>query len=113
MTQVSLASQLSPLLSVHSLSLHNNHKLPTGEEDVDSTQWLEFFQPFTHVGEVEVLEEKFVPGIVRALVAEDMATGVLLGLIKLCLSGYRNHHQWRKLLSSPSLHTGSPVALCI
>jgi hypothetical protein len=38
-----------------------------GWEDVDSTQWLEVFLPFTHVGELRV-SGQLVPGIVQALV---------------------------------------------
>jgi hypothetical protein len=84
-------SQLSPLLSsVRFLVINRNFKLPAGEEDVDSTQWLELFQPFTHVTRVYVLEKPLVPGIVQALVAEDMATEVLPELTSLRLSGYRS-----------------------
>jgi hypothetical protein len=88
-TQIS--SQLSPRHpSVHSLDIWSIRRLATGEEDVDSTQWLEFFQPFTHVKKVQVFEKKLVPGIVQALVAEDMATGVLPELTCLHLEGYRD-----------------------
>jgi hypothetical protein len=87
-TQIS--NQLSPLISsVHSLSIKKGYKLPTGEEDVDSTQWLELFQPFTHATQLHVWEKQLVPGIVQALVAEDMAAGVLPELTSLHLSGYR------------------------
>jgi hypothetical protein len=76
-TQIS--TQLSPLLSsVHSLSIKKGHQeLPIGEEDVDSTQWLELFQPFTHVMRIDVWEKQLVPGIVQALTMEEMAAGVL------------------------------------
>jgi hypothetical protein len=88
-TQIS--SQLSPhLSSVHSLSIKKGHELPSGEEDVDSVQWLELFQPFTHVTQVHVWEKKLVPGIMQALVAEDVAAGVLPELTSLHLSGYRS-----------------------
>ena len=88
-TQIS--SQLSPLLSsVRSLTIQSIDRFPTGEEDVDSTQWVEFFQPFTHVTEVEVWKEKLLPGIVQALVAEDLTPEIVLPeLTSLCLKGYR------------------------
>ena len=85
-TQIS--SQLSPIFSsVHTLDIQSDDELPTGE-DVDSTQWLELFQPFTHVTQVYVLE-KLVPGIAEALVAEDMTPEVLPELTSLQLGGYR------------------------
>jgi hypothetical protein len=88
-TQIS--TQLSPLLSsVHSLSIKKGHQeLPIGEEDVDSIQWLELFQPFTNVMRIDVWEKQLVPGIVQALTMEDMAAGVLPELSSLRLSGYR------------------------
>ena len=54
---------------------------------MDSTEWLEFFRPFTHVTLVRVSEELLVPSIVQALVTEDMAT-VLPELFSLHLEGY-------------------------
>ena len=85
-----ISNQLFPLLSgVQSLSIKKDRNLPTGEEDVDSTQWLELFQPFTHVTQVYVWEKELVPGIVQALATEDMAAGVLPELSALYLSGYR------------------------
>jgi hypothetical protein len=88
-TQIS--SQLSPLLSsVQSLGIKNGHELATGEENVDSAQWLEFFQPFTHVTQVDVWEKELVPAIVKALVAEEMTTEVLPELTSLHLSGYHS-----------------------
>ena len=84
-----ILSQLSSLLSsVHLLDIQSE-ELPTGEEDVDSTQWLELFQPFTHVTEVHV-REKLVPGIVQALAAEDMTAEVLPELAWLRLDQYRS-----------------------
>ena len=87
-----IISQLSPLLSsVHKLTIlaASIVKAPTGEEAADSIQWLELFQPFTHVTKVTVWERKVIPGIVQALVMED-AAGVLPELTTLSLSGY--HH---------------------
>ena len=97
--QVSFAAeilrQLSFLLSsVQSLYIQSGNGLPTEEEDVDSTQWLELFQPFTKVMHVYVWVKQLVPGIVQALVAEDMAAEVLPELTLLHLIGY---------LSSPSV----------
>ena len=70
-------SQLSPLLSsVRSLRIHSGNELPTGEEEVDSTQWLELFRPFTQVTKVYV-RRRLVPGIVQALAEEDMPAEVL------------------------------------
>ena len=86
-----ITSQLSPLLSsVHKLTIRSGSglKVLTGEEAADSTQWLELFQPFTHVTKVTVGETKVVQGIVQALVMED-AAGVLPELTTLYLSGYR------------------------
>jgi hypothetical protein len=85
-TQVS--SQLSLLLgSVDTLSVESSqdNEKPSGE-DVDSTQWLELFQPFTHVAELRV-SGQLIPGIVQALVTEDMATEVLPKLSQLFLEG--------------------------
>jgi hypothetical protein len=55
---------------------------------MDSIQWLELFRPFTHLTQVNVSEKQFVPDVVKALVAEDMAAGVLPELTSLFLSGY-------------------------
>ena len=84
-----ILTQLSFLLSsVHSLYIHGGDELPTGEEDVDSTQRLELFRPFTNVTHVYVWVKQLVPGIVQALVAEDMTAEVLPELTSLHLSGY-------------------------
>ena len=84
-----ITSQLSShLSSVRSLDIQSGVELPTGEEDMDSTEWLELFQLFTHVTEVCV-SEKLVPSIVPALVVEDMAAEVLPELNSLQLEGYR------------------------
>jgi hypothetical protein len=83
-----ILSQLSPLLSgVLSLTIDKGLALPT-REDVDSTQWLELFRPFTHARTVNVTEQ-LVPGIVQALVTEDVATEVLPELTRLRLKEYR------------------------
>ena len=89
-TQIS--SQLSPLLaSVHELTIAAGSilKVPTRERGVDSTEWLELFQPFTHVTKVSVWENQLVPGILEALL-EDEAAGVLPELNKLHLREYRS-----------------------
>ena len=89
-TQIS--SQLSPLLaSVHELTIAAGSilKVPTRERGVDSTEWLELFQPFTHVTKVSVWENQLVPGILEALM-EDVAAGVLPELNNLHLSEYRS-----------------------
>ena len=84
-----ISSQLSPLLStVRLLSIEKAHELPIGEEDVASSQWLELFQPYTHVTQVDVWEEQLVPGIVQALVAGHMATEILPELTRLYLNKY-------------------------
>ena len=88
-----IISQLSPLLScVNELTISADSRLevPTGEEAVDSTQWLELFQPFTHVTKVTVWDKQLVPGIVQALLMEDMAVGVLPELTTLRLGRYRS-----------------------
>jgi hypothetical protein len=83
-TQIS--NQLSPLLSsVRVLYIREGRKSPTGEEDVDPTQWLELLQPFTHVTRVDIFGERLVRSIVRALVVDDMATEVLPELTSLRL----------------------------
>jgi hypothetical protein len=83
--------QLSSLLSsVRLLSIEKDGELPAGKEDVDSTQWLEFFQPFTHVRQVHVWETQLVPGIVQALAMEDIPADVLPELTSLSLRGYRS-----------------------
>ena len=80
-----ITSQLSPLLSsVHELTITPGswHELPTGVEDLDSNEWLELFQPFSHVTELTVWD-----CAVQALVMED-AAGVLPELTTLRLFGY-------------------------
>ncbi len=82
-----ISSQLALLLfGVRSLIIQKGDELPS-RENVDSTEWLEFFRPFTHVTLVRVSEELLVPSIVQALVTEDMAT-VLPELFSLHLEGY-------------------------
>ena len=90
--QVSFVTQITSQLSSHlssvrSLDIQSGVELPTGE-DMDSTEWLELFQPFTHVTQVGV-SEKLVPSIVPALVVEDMTAEVLPELTLLQLGGYR------------------------
>lgn len=87
-TQIS--TQLSSLLSsVRSISIKEDLALPSGEEDVDSTQWLELFRPFTHVTQVLIFGRQLIPGIVQALVM-DTDTEVLPELTSLHLNGYRD-----------------------
>jgi hypothetical protein len=86
-----ILSQLSPLLSsVRVVLFSSDRGFPAGEEDVDSTQWLDVFQPFTHATRVSVWEERFVPGILKALVTEDVAAGVLPKLTSARLRGCRS-----------------------
>ena len=87
-----ILNQLPPLSDVCLLNIHKDGELPT-VEDGDTTQWLEFFQPFTHVTQVHVWENRLVPGIVRALVTEDT---VLPSLALLHLSEYRDSPSLRK-----------------
>ncbi|KAI0245665.1 hypothetical protein BJV78DRAFT_275392 [Lactifluus subvellereus] len=85
-------SQLSPLLShVGSLTIGQSGSLQIREEDDgDSTQWLELFQPFGGVTAIYVAEE-YVQDIAQALgtVTGDMSMGVLPVLSTLTLQGYR------------------------
>ena len=97
-----ILSQLSPHLSnVHSLGIQSDEYtswLPwAGLGDVDSTQWLELFQPFTHVTKVYVRAEQFVQGITLALVAEEMTAEVLPELTSLFLSGC---HEWSAFVAN-------------
>jgi hypothetical protein len=75
---------------VDTLIISKVNGMPPGEEDMNSTQWLEFLQPFAHMRAVRVYE-KYVPGVVQALVAEDMGPGVLPELNFLSLAGYRKY----------------------
>jgi hypothetical protein len=84
-----IASQLSPLLSsVHELTVETGSSpgMPTGETDVDSTQWLELLQPFTHVTRLKVLKTGVALAIIQAL---EVAGGVLPQLTSLHLSKNR------------------------
>jgi hypothetical protein len=86
-------TQLSPpLFSVRLLSVEKDGELRVRKEDVDLTQWLEIFQPFTHVShwQVHVWETQLVPCIVQTLVAEDMAPDIFPELISLSQRGYRS-----------------------
>jgi hypothetical protein len=97
-----LTTQLSPFILSNVQSLITDDArgsdMPTGVEDVDSAQWLEFFRPFRHVTRVYVWRKLLVPGIVQALVmgAEEeadenvVAAGVFPGLNLLFLGGYRD-----------------------
>jgi hypothetical protein len=91
---IDILNQLSPLLSgvgslvIFKATSYIGDGLVTGEEDVDSTQWLELLQPFTHATKFNVAE-KFVLVIVQALVMDDNATGVLPELTQLDLQMYR------------------------
>jgi hypothetical protein len=84
-----MSSQLSPLFpSVRTLTIDMDSELPTGEEDVDSTQWLELFQLFTHATQLRVAAIELVPGVVQALASEILTTEVLPELTSLFLSDY-------------------------
>ena len=87
MTQI--FSQLSLLLSnVKTLAIEGSSLPPTGQEDMDPTQWLDLLQPFTNMRQIRVVEG-LVPGIVQALATEDMAAGILPSLSSLHLKGFR------------------------
>ncbi len=49
--------------------------MPTGVEDVDSDQWLELFQQFSHVTRVNVSGKQLILDIVRALVTVEGEPG--------------------------------------
>jgi hypothetical protein len=86
-------TQLSPLLSdVKILAFGKYPSAPAVEEDVDPTQWLELFQPFSSVWNVRVTE-KLVSDVALALggLTEDAATRVLPALITLILEGHRDY----------------------
>ena len=89
MTQI--FSQLSPLLfNVETFAIEDSSLLspPTGQEDVDPTQWWELFQSFPRVWKVHVTNE-LVPGVVQALAMEDIATAIVPRLVSLHLKGFR------------------------
>jgi len=118
-TQVS--SQLSPLLkSVGMLFvIVSRDEMPSGEEDVDSTQWLELLQPFTRVRELRVSgDDQFVRDIGQALVTEEMAAEVLPELTKISVWGGRRRpdvieaaQQFAaaRKLSDSTLHSSAPM----
>ena len=88
-TQIS--TQLALLVSsVRILNIGKDYssELSTGEEDVDSPKWLELFQQFPHVRLVSVDVAQLVPGIVQALVTEDVAEGIIPELTSLGLEGF-------------------------
>jgi hypothetical protein len=88
-TQIS--TQLSSLLfGVRLLRIEKDGELTAWKEDVDSTQWLEFFQPFTHVRQVHLWRTQLVRRIVQALATEDMPTDILPELISLSLRSYHS-----------------------
>jgi hypothetical protein len=82
LTQLSDASPL--LSSVRSLTIQKGDELPS-MEDMDSTQWLELFRPFTHVTLVRVSEEQLVFRGQSLHDARYMATAVLPELFSLHL----------------------------
>jgi hypothetical protein len=106
--------QFSPLLSsVDSLTINKPYKMPRGEGHVESIQWLELFQPFTHVRTVHVFEQ-LVPDIVDALVAENTVAGVLPELSRLYLNGYRDSLSVSKAAErfiAARRHSGRTVSL--
>jgi hypothetical protein len=108
-----ILGHLPPLLSrvVH-VTIETNLRMPSGEEDMDSTQWLELFQSFTHVKEFHVMERQLVPSVVQALVTEAMATGVLPELNYLYLRDFDkiSSNAAEKFISMRSL-SGRPVFL--
>ena len=84
-------NQISPLLSSADRLIisYDISLLPFRKGDVDSAQWLEFFQSLPHFSKVQVCWHELVPEIVHVLVNEDMAVGVLPGLTELYLDHYR------------------------
>ena len=53
---------------------------------MDPTQWLEHFQHLSQISEIRVSNEDLVPDIMRALISEDIATGMI------SLPGMTSHH---------------------
>jgi hypothetical protein len=111
-----ILGHLPPLLSrVVRVTVETNQGMPTGE-DMDSTQWLELFQSFTHAKEVSVMEAQLVPSVAQALATEAMATGVLPELSFLYLHGSGSSNS--PFLSSAveqfvsmRRHSGRPVSI--
>jgi hypothetical protein len=116
--QLSFVTQVlkhfSPLLSsVDSLTINKPYKMPSWAGHVESIQWLELFQPFTHVRTVHVFEQ-LVPDIVDALVAENTVAGVLPELSRLYLKGYRDSQSVAKTAEqfvAARRHSGRTVSL--
>ena len=87
-----IASQLSPFLpSVDYLYINvdADAHFSAEERDVDASQWLELFRPFTHVTKVCVMND-LVPDIAQALAMENLVAGVLPELTLLRLLGYHS-----------------------
>jgi hypothetical protein len=90
---IQIFTQLSPLLyNVKLLAFGKYPSAPAVEEDVNRTQWLELFRPFSGVLNVRVTK-KLVPDVALALggLSQDAARGVLPALITLTLEGHRDH----------------------
>jgi hypothetical protein len=87
-----ILSQIRPFLSsTRTLLISRGYRglsLSLGKDDVDPTQWLELFQPFSQVSDVRVEEEELVPDIMHALVSDDVAAGLLPSLTTLYLKWY-------------------------
>ncbi|KAI9513399.1 hypothetical protein F5148DRAFT_3576 [Russula earlei] len=96
--QLSFATQILGRLSPH-FSGVSRLKVITGEysgelageEDLDLTQWLEIFQAVPRIVSLDVAE-RFVPGVVHALVTEGpaTATGTFPRVLTLRLRGYKS-----------------------
>ena len=85
-----IARHLSPLLSgVRNLGISSDQRLPVEEGDEDNLdEWLAFFEPFSHVTEVEVWGQGLVLGVMLALdESEGMDAEVLPELTTLRLDG--------------------------
>ncbi|KAH9970665.1 hypothetical protein BJV74DRAFT_866658, partial [Russula compacta] len=87
-------SSLSPTLSTfETLSVRESqHLLPRqgGEDDIENSQWVEIFNPFTSVKNL-YLSKKLAPRVVPALqqLADERVTHVLPVLQKVCLEGHQ------------------------
>jgi hypothetical protein len=108
-----VCDQLSPFCSLIERLDFIANLSPTelqGEDDIESTQFLQLFRPFTAIRSLHVCRS-LVPFIATALqgLIGERATDVLPNLRNLFLGGLRYSELYRRPYSHLSPHDGSPV----